>query len=144
MPSANDPVNITRASADLLGRVIKDSRGRGRGEVPLAKRRRPIGGSGGGGHSTLSASFAVVTSFIGPATGDTGTIVPGGGQVQAYDIAGDGTRTPSIENPDPFDVYNYDPSDSYDVGTGVYLVNGGASRLEVMSAFCATFAEPEE
>lgn len=47
MASGDEPVNFNRRSADLIGRAIKEFRGRGRGELPLPRRRRNVGDGGG-------------------------------------------------------------------------------------------------
>lgn len=54
------PGLVTRGTMDLIGRELKTIRGRGRGEVPLARRRRGIGG--GGGESGNRSIFAIVVT----------------------------------------------------------------------------------
>lgn len=96
-------------------------------------------GGGGGGVASLAAVFAIVTEEIGPATGDTDEITPGSGMAQFYTTDEEGVRT---KVGDPKQVLNYDPGETYSVGTGIYTTSSAGG--EVVSAFCTTFDEPEE
>lgn len=78
----NDPVHLTRGSADLIGRELKKFRGGGKGEQAVPQRRR--GRAGGGSSSTSNVtSFAVVIDTAGGSShgssgisfGTTGTCI---------------------------------------------------------------------
>ncbi len=71
MAAGDEPVSFNRKSADLIGRVVKDFRGLGRGEIPLPKRRRNPDG-GGTDSSGGSSGWRVyrVTTDVPKATGN--------------------------------------------------------------------------
>lgn len=61
MAAGDEPVRFNRKSADLIGRTIKEFRGRGRGELPLPKRRR---GTGDSGRPPIPQQLAMITGFV--------------------------------------------------------------------------------
>lgn len=61
MAAGDEPVRFNRRSADLIGRTIKEFRGRGRGELPLPKRRRMVTERAGGG---APVQLAQITGLI--------------------------------------------------------------------------------
>lgn len=86
----NTPVAFNRDSADLIGRVVKEFRGQGRGELPLPKRRRVVSSSEPAAASG-AAKFGV-TEGIGDAhaiIGTTGTA--GSCTVRIWRLNGDGS-----------------------------------------------------
>jgi len=78
---ADKPAPFNRKSAELVGRTVKEFRGRGRGEAPPPKRPRHVMAPGGG---TVSLKFAITQltggeTVIPAATGSylSGNIAPG-------------------------------------------------------------------
>ena len=111
---------------------------------PRPKRgRRPRRAGRGGGTGNLSATFMVVTTEIGPATGDISEITPGTGEAQYYETDEEGVRTPTDD--DPIEVLNYDPCETYAVRTGIYVASAeGSEIVEVISAACCQLDEAPE
>jgi hypothetical protein len=72
----DEPVSFNRKSADLIGRTIKEFRGRGRGELPPPKRRRMPDG-GGAARATIAGSTYMATLPIDAAREITWADVPG-------------------------------------------------------------------
>jgi hypothetical protein len=60
----DQPVMLTKGSVDLIGRVLKEFRGSGVGELPLARRRRGFGEGGGGSTTTVSIKIVLVDEDI--------------------------------------------------------------------------------
>lgn len=122
---ADQPVNFNRRSAELIGRVVKEFRGTGKGELPLPKRRRHPD-SGGGGNSQLR--FARVTTEVAPATGRLKADW-GDGQVKLQDAA-----TGELAD-DPIDVKNLRQNVTWIVDNQV-LVDTGYNPPRVIDGLC--------
>lgn len=68
--------HLTQKDRDFIGRKLKEISGRGRGEVPLPRRRRGVESSGGG----VDIRLVKLTSDIDAATTDgEGNVTPGTG-----------------------------------------------------------------
>lgn len=119
MALGDEPVNFNRKSADLIGRTIKDMRGRGRGETPLPKRRRGgvDGGPGSGGKRT---SLLIATDTIPAAAGG---------------FPGDSSDFSIEDGDDPNGViYNWSGET---IGSGSYMVTIQiGDRDVIVQAFC--------
>lgn len=134
------------ASGDI--EILSVNKISGTGEQELAV----VLGGGGGRTSTTQAVFMVVTSLIDVATGDISHIIPAQGTAQLYSTdPATKERVPTED--EPVDVFNYDPSVSYPVRTGIWCVfhrisspGGGdpAEFYEVISSACAPFDEMPE
>lgn len=71
----DDPIALNRKSFDLLGKVVKDFRGRGRGELPPPARRRG-GQDGGADSSSIVGALAVSSDDIDSPSNQTWADVP--------------------------------------------------------------------
>lgn len=125
--SNGSTVLASAASGDIA--ILSGNKISGTGEQELTVL---LGGGGGGGDVNLR--FGIVTTEIGPATGDLTGIVPGEGEYKICDTDVDGVRVPTG---DPIAAMNYDPGTTYAEGIGIYVLRG--TIHEVVSAACVPF-----
>lgn len=93
------------------------------------------GGAGGAGDSTLGTSLFIVSVEVTAATWDGATLTPGSGNARSCTVSSE-TGHLTVEA-DELVVYNYDPGEVYEVGTGVEVSDSAVEGAKkVVCAWC--------
>lgn len=102
-------------------------------------------GGGGGSSAKVAAAIWIVTTEISEASDTLPTITPGTGFAVQGEVDPD-TGELSPMDMTPVEIYNYDPGETYEVDTGIYVADvPGTDLTMVLSGHCNKYtAAPED